>query len=157
MPVPPCTRFASQPGRVKMSKHPSSSSCPPLHQGVILKAWPGQSKEQDQDLINIQQQKRRAAALRIGSNTRSWEVVHATSQHSRSAIPSFLTFHPQENSRKICERVTRAHGCIEFYKSPSVPGAPKLSRQLLLWALPRMKGESGGAALRCLGARNPSW
>lgn len=151
IPVHSCTYFASQPARVKMSNHPSSSSCPPQHQGVILKAYPEQSKEWHQNLINNQQQKRRAAMLQIEGNNCAWEVVHARSQHSRYVIPPFLASDPQENSRKICKRVTRACGCIEFYKSPSVPGAPKFCRQLLPQALQRMKGESRGAALQRLG------
>lgn len=40
----------------------------------------------------------------------------------------------------------RARGCIEFYKSPPVLGAPKLCRQLLPRALQRTKGERRGAA-----------
>jgi len=84
-------------------------------------------------------------------NICAWEVGHATSQHSRYITPPFLAFHPQENSRRICGSVTRACSCIEFYKSPSVPGAPKLCKQLLPQALQRLKGESRGAALQCLG------
>ena len=90
--------------------------------------------------------------LQIEGNICAWEVVPgARSQHSRYVIPPFLALYSQENSRKICKRVTRACGCIEFYKSPSVPGAPKLCRQLLPRALQRMKGESRGAALQRLG------
>lgn len=42
--------------------------------------------------------------LQIEGNICAWEVVHARSQHSRYAVPPFFTFHPQENSRKICEK-----------------------------------------------------
>lgn len=84
--------------------------------------------------------------LQIDGNICAREVVCARSWQSRYLIPLFLVFHTQENSRNICKGVMRACGCIEFYKSPPVLGAPKLCRQLLPWALQRTKREHGGAA-----------
>lgn len=104
MPVHSCTYFASQPARVKMSNHPCSSSCHPQHQGVILKAYPEQSKERHQNLINNQQQKRRVAMLQIEGNICAWEVVHARSQHSRYVIPPLPCFwSPRKQQKNLQE------------------------------------------------------
>lgn len=66
----------------------------------------------------------------------------------------------EKTAEKSVRRVTRACGCIEFYKSPFVPGASKLCRQLLPRALPWMKEGSslehvGKACKQPSTSRNP--
>lgn len=102
--------------------------------------------------------------LQIEGNICAQEVVQVRSQHSRYVIPPLPRFLSPRKQQKTCDGVMRACGCIEFYKSPPVSGAPELCRQLLPRELQRMKAERQGAALQCLGKageqpstlRNPS-
>lgn len=67
--------------------------------------------------------------------------MQALSTLGMQCPPSSLSI-LKKTAKKSVRRVMRACGCIEFYKSPFVPGAPKLFRQLLPRALQWMKGLS---------------